>query len=218
MAFNDMVIEFQKVFPKLKIAYKDSSLLMQLIGKLMFFDQSFMTEYTTTIGNTIFFPSAEFISSNPISAEILLCHECTHISDSTNINDYVYSLSYILPQGLSLLIPFLLFILSWKIVLPLFILSLCPIPSYFRKVFEMRAYMVSIYANNALCKKFNLVPDFAAQEANIVSQFKGSAYYFMWPMSSVNRSFDAAVALVKAGKRPFNDPFFYTIDKIIAVA
>lgn len=79
--------------------------------------------------------------------------------------------------------------------------------------------MVSLYANNAICKKYNLIPDLAAEKTSIMSNFRTSAYYFMWPFSaSLSSEFDAAITAIQNGKRPFNDPWFDQIDKLLLVA
>jgi hypothetical protein len=65
MAIADMVVEAQKTFPSLQIAYKDSSWLMKLLGALLFFAPKFMTSYVTTIGYNVYFPNQAFMISSP---------------------------------------------------------------------------------------------------------------------------------------------------------
>ena len=45
----------------IRIAFKDESFLMKLLGFLLFFTKEFMTRFTTTIGNTVYFPSREWL-------------------------------------------------------------------------------------------------------------------------------------------------------------
>jgi hypothetical protein len=219
MPFNEIVAQAKTIFPNLQISFKDTNWFMKLLGTLLFFNPGFMSKYITTIGDTIFFPSQSYIDARPTSASIIILHELTHINDSTKINDIIFNFLYLIPQILSLPILLLLFCLTWKIVVPLAILFACPLPSYFRMVFEKRAYMVSLYANNAICKKYNLIPDLAAEKTSIMSNFITSAYYFMWPFSaSLSSEFDAAITAIQNGKRPFNDPWFDQIDKLLLVA
>lgn len=220
MAFNDIVNTALKSFPSLQIAFKDTSPLMRILGTILFFTPGFMTKYITTIYPTIYFPNQAYINNtaDPISASVVLLHEITHCHDAKSINPLLFGILYLSP--LALIIPSsFLFLISWKLALPIIILFASPVPAYFRYLFEKRAYMVSIYANNAICKKYGWTPNFVDQEANIIEQFTTSAYYYMWPFSkSLTDDFDAAVKAVQAGHRPFNDPWFDTIDKLIAVA
>jgi hypothetical protein len=220
MAFNDIVNTALKSFPSLKISFKDTSLLMRILGTILFFTPGFMTKYITTIYPTIYFPTQSYINNpaDPISASVVICHELTHCNDARNINPLLFGLLYLSP--IILVIPALfLFLISWKLALPLIILFASPVPAYFRYLFEKRAYMVSLYANNAISKKYGWTPNFVVQEADIIEQFTTSAYYFMWPFKkSLTDDFDAAVKAVQAGHRPFNDAWFDTIDKLIAVA
>ena len=141
MAFDDLLKRMNTYFPKATIAYKDQSIFMKLLSILLFFNPDFMTTYTTTIGNTIYFPGEAYIKSHPISAEVVLLHEITHLYDKKRFSSILFTLSYLLPQILAPFILLLLFILSWKFVLPLFILFLVPLPAYFRTYFEKRAYL-----------------------------------------------------------------------------
>jgi hypothetical protein len=220
MAFAEIVATAKLTFPNLKISFKDSSWFMKLIGTILFFTPGFMTKYITTIYPTIYFPNQSYInnSENPISASTVLLHELTHCHDAKSMNSIIFGLLYMSP--LVLVIPsILLFLVSWKVALPVALLFASPVPAYFRMIFEKRAYMVSIYANAAICKKYGWIPNFVEQEANIITQFTSSAYYFMWPFTkSLTSDFDAAVKAVQSGHRPFNDVWFDTIDKLIDVA
>ena len=104
---------------------------------------------------------------------------------------------------------------SWKIFLPLFLISLLPFPAYFRMYFEKRAYLVSLYVLSALGSRLNFNPLLKSQSQFFMQQFQTSAYYFMWPFSSLRQEFDQAVANIAAGKRPYEDPVFDMIDDLV---
>lgn len=214
MSFQDLVQASQKYFPDLQIKYKTESTLMKFIGRLLFFNKSFMTSYTTTVGSTVYFPSAPFVKVRPISAAIILLHELVHVKDSKKVSKPVFSFLYLSPQILVfLLIPFLF--LSWKIALP-FLLLAAPIPSFFRMYYEKRAYMASLYVMNALGKRLAFDPMLDKQKAYFIDQFKGSYYYFMWPFGKgLTKDFDEAVTKIKAGQRPFEDPVFDMLDDLV---
>ncbi len=209
MPFNDLVIEARKYFPDLKISYKDQSIFMRIIGTLMFFNKAFMNNYITTIGNTIYFPSKEFVNDNEVGNSLILLHELIHISDSKKYGSLLFKLGYLFPQILILLcLP--LFLLSWKIALPLTILFCLPLPAYFRMNFERRAYFVSLYASY----KYNKFIDLKKEKSNYLSQFKNSSYYFMW-VFSLEKDFDEALVKITNNKHPFDDDIFLIIDSLI---
>lgn len=216
MAFQDLVTAAQKHFPELKIKYKDQSWFMKLLGFLLFFNKSFMKTYTTTIGSTVYFPSENSVKSRPISASVVLLHELVHVNDAKKLSKPLFGFLYLTPQIFALLcLP--LFLVSWKIALPLFILFLLPIPSYFRMKFEKKAYLISLYAINALGSRLNFKPLLSTQEESFLSHFKDSSYYYMWPFSGLRKEFNEGVAKIKEGKRPFEDPIFDILDNLIQV-
>lgn len=82
---------------KYRIVKKSDSKLMRLIGWILKpFNKTFMTQYVTTIGSTIYSPW-EVIDDG------LLQHELQHVSDSKKF-PVIYELSYIflLPFGLTM--------------------------------------------------------------------------------------------------------------------
>jgi len=214
MDINNLIINAKEHFPNLKIKYKDSSNFMKLLGYILFFNKRFMTSYTTTIGNTIYFPNEKFIRSRPNSAITIFLHELIHVYDAGRFNKYLYGFLYLFPISL-LLVSLPLFFLCWKVALVLTILSLTPLPSYFRMYFERRAYMVSLYAIQKLSEKKNFTPYLDKAKNSFISEFKGSSYYFMWVFPSINRQFDEAVANIKNNKHPYEDPVFDIIDDLI---
>lgn len=215
MSFQDLVTAAQKDFPDLQIKYKDQSWFMKLIGTLLFFNKSFMTSYTTTIGSTVYFPTEAFVKSRPISASTVLLHELVHVYDAKKYTQFLFSLLYLSPQIFAVLcLP--LFLISWKIALPLVILFSLPIPSYFRMYFEKRAYLTSLYAINGLAAKLNFKPILSSRQESFLKQFKDSSYYFMWPFKGLQKDFDEGVARIKEGRRPYEDPVFDILDKLIA--
>jgi hypothetical protein len=217
MAFQDLVAAAQKRFPDLQIKYKDQSWFMKLLGTLLFFNKGFMTSFTTTIGSTIYFPNETFIKARPISAEVILLHELVHVKDGQKCTKPLFSFLYLSPQILTLLcIP--LFLISWKLAVPLMLLFAAPIPSFFRMLFERRAYMASLYVMAALGKKMNFDPKLDGQSKFFSQQFKGSFYYFMWPFSGIDKKLNQAVVDIQAGKRPFEDPVFDILDELVTAA
>lgn len=217
MAFQDLVAAAQKHFPDLQIKYKSQSWFMKLIGFLLFFNKGFMTDYTTTIGSDIYFPDPSVVKVRPVSAMNVLLHELVHVYDAKRYTKVLFGFLYLSPQVWALLcLP--LFLLSWKIALPLMLLCLSPIPAWFRMHFEKRAYMVSLYAINALGQKMNFKPLLATRQEGYLKHFKDSSYYFMWPIGNLKKEFDEAVVKIQNGQRPYEDPVFDIIDDLIKSA
>lgn len=212
MSFQDLVTASQKHFPDLKIKYKDQSFFMKLLGKIMFFNKGFMTDYTTTIGSTIYFPSEATVKARPVSSAAVLLHELIHVYDAKKLTKPFFGFLYLTPQIFALLaIP--LFFLNWKLALP-FLLFALPIPSYFRMHFEKKAYMTSLYVINALGNRMNFKPLLATQQEGYLAHFKDSSYYYMWPFD-LRAEFDEAVNKIKNGERPFEDPIFDIMDELV---
>jgi hypothetical protein len=214
MSFQDLVTAAQKYFPDLQIKYKDQSWFMKLIGKLIyFFNKSFMTSYTTTIGSTVYFPTESFVKVRPVSAAVVLLHELIHVYDAQRLSKPIFYFLYLFPQILALFcLP--LFLVSWKIALPLVLLFAAPLPAYFRMQFEKRAYLTSLYAINKLATQLSFKPLLATQEQVFINRFKDSSYYFMWPFNNLQKDFDEAVVKIRAGQRPYEDPVFDILDEL----
>jgi hypothetical protein len=215
MAFQDLVTAAQVYFPSLQVKYKDQSTFMKILGVLLFFNPDFMTSYITTIGDTVYFPSANFGTIHPITAPIVLMHELVHISDQNKVSKFVFGLSYLFPQILAPLLTVLFFFIHWYIALPIVLLFLAPIPAYFRMYWEKRAYIAALYVQQSLSKLKSFNPNLAAQVADDVAEFKTNDYYWMWPFSSIDTDFNEALALINAGQRPFEDPIFDTLDVLV---
>lgn len=188
---------------------------MKFLGFLLFFNKSFMTDYTTTIGNTVYIPTENYIKLRPISGAVVFLHELVHLYDHKKIGSFWFQLSYMMPQIFALP-ALLLFLISWKLALPVVIFFLLPIPSYFRMKYERRAYYSSIYCLKKLGDRLNFDPRLDTQNSYFAEYFVDSSYYFMWPFKSIiDDDFTAATQLILQGKRPFEDPVFDMLDDLV---
>ena len=211
---NKLILKAKSHFPNLKIKYKDESLFMKIIGKLLFFNKSFMDNFVTTIGDTVYFTNRQKVEHNPISSSLTLLHELVHVYDSHKDGRVLFSFLYLFPQILAPLALLLCFF-SWKFI-PLFLLLLLPLPAYFRMKYEKRAYMVSLYAQHHIYKKLGVEPSLEKTKNRILSHFKDSSYYFMWVFDwKLEKGFSDAVIAIKSGKRPYEDEVFDVIDDLI---
>jgi hypothetical protein len=211
--FDSTLKNIQKIYPNVNVQYKNESSLMKFIGKFMFFNPAFMTGYTTTIGNTIYYTNREFVEQHPDAATIVLLHELVHINDSNNKN-LLFNFLYLIPQVFSMLfIPFIFFI-GWKALF--FLLFLTPIPAYWRMINERRAYTISIYVS----KKLNDIGyhlDLFEEASFYASQFKNSSYYFMFPFKSIDSYFQTIALQIQAGDKPELEKNVYDlVDKVFS--
>jgi hypothetical protein len=211
---EQFTLSAQQYFPNLKIKYKDESLFMKILGSLLFFNKSFMATYTTTIGSTIYFPSKKFVEERYYSSILILLHELVHVQDGIKFNPIIFAMLYLSPQIFGLLsVP--LFFISWKIALITLIVSILPLPSFFRMYFEKRAYFVSLYAMYAMIKNHKIDASLEENKKFYLSQFKNASYYFMWTFKNLDKEFSDAVLKIKSGEKPYSDPIFNIIDDLL---
>ena len=216
MAFQDLVTAARKYFPSLCVEYKDRSKLMKVLATLLFFNKGFLTDYTTTIGNTIYIPTHNYVRMRPVSGAVVFLHDVVHLYDQKKMGALWFQFLYMFPQILFFPFMALFFVLSWKIVLPLVLLSLLPIPAYFRMRLERRAYLSSIYVIFQLSQRMNFKPHLDLQCKYFAKYFGDYSYYFMWPFKKmVMDDFNRAVEAIQAGKRPYEDPVFDMLDDLV---
>lgn len=185
---------------------KSQSKLMKAVGwifKTLRFNQSFMSNYFTTLGHTIYLPD----SINNISEQRLLevvSHEIFHMSDEKRLSKPLYLFLYSSPQILSLL-TLLAFINPWFLLCLLF---LAPIPSPGRFYLELRAYRTSILwiketQTDRVQDRLNLTNSWISDQ--LTKQF----YYFCWPFKSHVNS------LLNNHEFLTNDPAYQPIKQFI---
>ncbi len=176
-------------YSNFNIKYKNESLFMKFISVLLFFNKDFMTKYITTIGKTIYFPSEEFVVTNPRTSINILAHELVHVTQAEKYGSVIFGLLYLFPQCLALLtllVPFSLWFLC-------FLIFLLPFPAPWRAYFEIGGYTMSLFVMNLRLQLNNSSPDYIAEalktEASNIDRkhFKGSAYWFMWPFGVMNK-------------------------------
>lgn len=147
----------KKEFPNFKLVKKRDSKLMKFIdlflkgitfGKM----NSFMEDFITTIGNTVYVNN-NWDKRSASTKAITLRHERIHMRQSKRIGAISFSLLY-------LLIP-----------LPV-------VFAYYRKKFEQEAYEESL---KALFEFYGSKFFTQATKDNIVEHFTSAEYFWMWP-------------------------------------
>lgn len=214
MTFDDSVIRAQKYFPSLQIKYKDESPIMKLISKLVFFNDKF-SNYATTLGQTIYISSKHRAQTQPEVSIATLCHELSHMYSSKKKTAIIYSLSYLFPQVLVFAaIPVFFFFSLFKSLLCL--LFLLPLPSPTRTTEEKQAYTISLYAEHKMNIIRNTQFDLDEKRDEIIAEFKGPSYYFMWWLPGVDNFFVGITSKIKAGDKPEYDQELYAmVDDVI---
>jgi len=157
--------------------------LLKLIAPIVkVFNKTFMTDYITTLGNTIWYPEGWLERGDVKSRLAIIAHECIHIKQSSKQGNFVHGFLYLFPQSLVvfslfalLAIPFSL----WWLLCLLFLLFLAPIPAPFRYMKELEAYRVKLiffeYVWNSNEEMMKLAKN------HVVKHMTGSDYYFCWP-------------------------------------
>jgi hypothetical protein len=178
----DMFTRNIKILYSFNINYKDTSCFMKIIGMLLFFNKTFMTNYVTTIGNTIYFPNKQFIQDNQQESIEILSHELVHIKQAQKWGKILFSILYLFPQCLAifaLLAPVSLWFL-------LFLLFLAPLPAPWRMYFEVGGYTMSLFVIREQLKAQNKTDEqilsvLLGYASHFDTIFSGSGYWFMWP-------------------------------------
>lgn len=198
---------------KFNIKFKDSSLLMKLIGKLLFFNKNFMTKYTTTLGNDIYFPNeAAYLQEKSI---IIIAHELTHIEKN---KDFIKTnFLYLFPASLVIFAP-ILFYISWFWGILFAIFCLLPWPAYWRMKMELEGYQMSLFILNELLKQLDIPESsrlFKLQEQAIFysQEFTGLSYYLMWPFGVKKKMLEFCQ---KVTKEEIKDDIYMLMQKCIA--
>ena len=165
-----------KRFPKAKIKYKNESSLMHFLGC---FSPNFYDNFTTTIGQTIYFPSKERLEKDYSKSLIILAHEFVHLTDREPEAFGMFELKYLFPQILAVfgLFSFGAFWNLWLLLFLLFLVFLVPgIPSTWRTYFEANGYTMNLYT------LFNGAPwssEIENKSKEISAIFIGRDYWYM---------------------------------------
>jgi len=102
--FQDFQEVIREDVPAFEVAYKTESLLMGILGFLLYpLNSEYMTGYVTTWGNTVYFPNRSYVFEDFTRAFRILAHEYVHLVDSKKHGFFGYKLTYVFPQVLVLL-------------------------------------------------------------------------------------------------------------------
>lgn len=187
-----------------KVVPKEDSKLMKFLAVVLFFNKSFMTDFATTIGDTIFIPKALWGQVD------VLAHEYCHVFDSHRNGAVLYSLRYLFPQCLALLSLLSLGAIAtpwWPpafyFIIALALLGcLAPLPAPWRQEYEFRGYKMSLLV---LVRVYRQLPVGWA-----LKQFYSKDYYF--GHTTVINDFNQLMKDIEA-KKPLGAPY----DAVLAI-
>jgi hypothetical protein len=190
----------------IEIKYKDKSNFMKLLGFLLFFNKKFMTNYITTIGNTVYFPSEAFVTEHSLALRSVMAHEFYHINDANRTGKLLWQLLWLMPQALAILALIAILGVLWTPLLWFLVclVFLVPWPAYWRKKYELGGYTMSLFMLNEHMKAHSIPKSERRQElertAEVMdkNQFRSSYYYFMWPFG-VRKELQAAIESILSG-------------------
>lgn len=176
---------------ELKVNSKTQKLIGNFLGWLG--NKLYMECYWTTIGKTVYRPTACGVSALEDEWQIML-HEGRHVDDCYKLGIVLDTFLYLFPQIIGML-----GVLYALVVIPvvalggpmallwglLSLLCLAPIPSLPRALMEARAYTVSL-AVSFWC---GLIKDEEGYINDLADRFVDTSYYFMWPFKSLVRNY-----------------------------
>lgn len=84
--------------PGFEVQFKDESKIMKVLGQLScLFNPHFMSDFTTTWGSKVYFPSRAHYTANPQASFSTLAHEFVHLWDGKE-HGWRFRFSYAAPQ------------------------------------------------------------------------------------------------------------------------
>jgi hypothetical protein len=180
-----MVSKMTWYFPKFEVRYKNTSWLMRFLGVVLYlFNRKFMTDYTTTLGYIVYFPSRKYVEKSDSRAMRILTHEFVHIWDRNILGWFKYTVGYMFPQICALVPLLAMLVLCWFsfpgkqatawILGANAIGCLFPWPAPWRMLLELRGYTMSA-AVRLWWRSETIQWDW------IYAHFTGWDYYRMWP-------------------------------------
>jgi len=163
-----------------EVVEKTTSPFMRMLARVLFFNKTFLTDYVTTIGATIYWPNVEQMYMHPDQAFETVLHEVQHAADYRWC-PFVFVTTYLMPQvfaPLAVMAALAAVLGPWWLLWLLALLFLLPMPSIGRAIWEMRgsaaqmAFNLWKYGEQTISEK---------RMARLVDRFTGPDYYFMLP-------------------------------------
>lgn len=199
----------QRHCPDARVMRKADSWFLKAVGFIMKpFNPTFMDQYITTIGKTIYVPDS-FSTYNDLEALDVIAHETQHVLDYVG-NRPKFIISYLFPQCVAVLSLFALlaFLNTWLLCWLFALLFLSPIPAPGRFALEVNGYRTTIL----FARKVYAYTDeqMAQVYQSMMEQLAGSSYYFTWP-------FPKNIRKVLQDERFMKEPRYQEITDFLAI-
>lgn len=186
--------------PGLQVVGKTDSLSQRLLGKVLFFNHTYMTGYVSTFYPVVYFPTKTDYEGHSTRSFIALAHERVHLLD-TKRQPLWFRVSYLLPQ--LLILPLLILSIAFAFVslrasisiLGLVVLAALPWPSSGRTKLEKRGYAMTLAVYYWLTKE--IPPELKLE---IKGYFVGWSYYKMsWNSADIDSWLVTTEQAIKSG-------------------
>lgn len=174
MTLIQLLQDIKGEFPEFVVRSKESSLFMRLLSVFLRIitlgaQKSFMTDYITTIGYTIYVPNTWETTSEE-GRQIVLRHERVHMRQRRKYGAVFFTLLYLIP---------------------FFPLGL----AYWRAIFEWEAYEETLVATSELFSPLTIKDPIFRER--IIQHFVSGAYGWMWPFrKTIERWYDNALVRI----------------------
>lgn len=208
--YDEIYTTIKRDVPSFEVKEKQKSFFMKFLNVFVWlFNREFMTRFTTTIGNTVYFPEGKSVQSKWRT----LAHEWWHMRRGKEMGQLWHGFVYMLPQSLVLLalLSILAFWFSWALWFLVALVFLLPIPAYFRYLEEFDAYLISLATTYW---RYGHIPDEYVE--SVAKNFYGPNYYFMWPFkSSIISRLRSSSQMIMAGAYD-SKPLFAELKSLIS--
>jgi hypothetical protein len=169
--------EISSEFPDFKVRRKSERTLMKVINVILLVltfgqQRSFMTGFTTTLGNTVY-TSSKWDSFSPIAQILILRHERVHMRQARKHGRFLFSFLYLF-----------CWLPVWR--------------AHWRTKFEQEAYEESMRA----LLEYGEDPRNIVFRARTIKHFTSAEYFWMWTNEKdVAAWFDAATSRIMGAKK-----------------
>ena len=180
-----------------RVRSKGSSVLMKIIAIFLYpFCPKFMTQFTTTIVRTVYFPDG-YVEEQPGDAARTLAHEGQHLIDGEG-NQPWFSISYLFPQCLALLALGAVGAIWWTPMLwcLLALGFLAPWPAPWRVHWERRGYLVTMICDAARGGQWDIEADW--YQKYMAGHYSWPYYRMVWRLSKAREFCLADARLAKS--------------------
>jgi hypothetical protein len=199
--------------PDFEVRFKNRNRKQKILGALMFWNRRYMTDYISTFYPYVYWTAEKEYRSSPLRSFKVLAHEYVHLLDHKR-HPFWFGFSYLLPHLIALLSVVAVvaaFHSPWWLCALASFIAAAPLPSPWRRNWEMRGYTMSMAIN--AWKHGNVNPSTVEW---IVEQFTGWSYYRMWPYEKgMRKRLQTALTRIHSGDVLLTSEAFKQVKDIV---